>query len=140
MKMLLIWVFFALPLRALADGQGQYKNSAENVAATFGVSLATAQSARAHNVEELLGWSMMLMAQRGHCSVAELIRRRKTMSWGEVAQSTGWDWGQLMKEVLARAKQAGLRPTPGNEEQRHRGAANDPELLPAWKAYNGKQP
>jgi hypothetical protein len=120
----------ALPALGLAEDSrpaSHYKTSVETSAKVFGGDLGAATAVRAHQVDELLGWSMLLMAQRGHCSVAELIRRRKTMSWGEVAKSTGWDWGALMDEVLVRAKKAGVHPAYPSQKQRWRSGANDPD-------------
>ena len=126
-KTLLFSALLAQPLSSQAQGPSHYKNSVETSAKIFGSDQSSAQAVREHHVDELLGWSMLLMAQRGRCSVAELIRRRKTMSWGEVAKSTGWDWGQLMEEVLARSKKAGLHAAYPSPEQRWRSGANDPD-------------
>jgi hypothetical protein len=109
-----------------------YKNDPSAVAAAMGVSLDTALEARKLDLDELLGWIVMRMASHGNCSPRSLMLKRATLSWGEIAEESGTDWGSVTDDTLARAKTAALKPQAPTQEQERRGLGNvpDPEISP----------
>ncbi len=106
--------------------QGANYNPLSVVASALNVSVQIAGDARAQNLEEALSWVIMLMAKRCACPVSELMQRRKTMSWGQVAESTGYAWAELLKEALRLSEAAGVEPGQPSTEQIYRSIKNDP--------------
>lgn len=107
-----------------------YASDLTRVAQAMGASLAVAVEARRQNLEETLSWTLMRCATNAGVSVPELMQRRKSMSWGEVAASCGLNWGSLVKDLRLRSEAAGILPGPATAAQILRSASNDPERLP----------
>lgn len=119
----------AAPLTATTKIEGPYRNSAAAIAQAFGVSLAKAQEARREDLDEILVWSLLLMDQRCNCGIPELMRRRATLGWGELARSANWAWADLMDAIFSRAKAAGIQWTAPDNTQLQRSSSNRPDEL-----------
>ena len=114
-----------------------YASDVLRVAQTMGASVAVAEEARRQDLEETLSWVLMRCSANAGVGVPELMQRRKTMSWGEVASSCGLSWPTLIKDLRKRSEDAGLLPTPASATQLMRSASNDPDRLPSLDNNGG---
>jgi hypothetical protein len=104
-------------------------HSLETVANAMQVSLSTAAAARALNLDEHLSWIIMRLTLHCSCSPADIMQKRKHMSWGEICQSVGWNWSAAIQDVQSHANAAGLKADAATGDQLMRSASNSPDDL-----------
>ena len=101
----------------------------EVVARLLKTDLASVQAATRLDLTERLTWVVLRVSRACACSPAQVMRERRTRSWGEVAKLHGLAWAALMDELDGLMAAAGWTWAAPSLTQIRRSASNDPDKL-----------